>query len=296
MSNRFSRQIALFGEEGQQKISQACVAIIGVGGLGTHLIQQLALLGVLTFFLVDDEKLSRTNTNRYVGVRFDDPIPGFPKVDLGERIAKEINPDIVVHKIADSFVSEAGFHAIQKATLVFGGLDLEGCRLVLNDVCTAYARSYIDLASDILTEGELEYGGRVCVCMNGDCCLQCLDVLDTKEASRDLEGEAERRNRDRLYGVDRQLLGRTGPSVVSINGIIASLAVTEFMAAVTGLRPPKGFLTYRGSTGKVTLSTDIHSDCLFCKGRWGKGHAIVKHYLTHGTADKLRQQKTPSEI
>jgi len=193
-------------------------------------------------------------------------------VDLGERIAKEINPNIVVHKIRESFISEAGFAAIRQATHVFGALDLEGARLVLNDVCTAYGRNYIDLASDILDEeGQLEYGGRVCVCMNGDGCLQCLGVLDTKEAGRDLEGEAERRNRDKLYGVEHQLLGRTGPSVVSINGVIASLGVTEFMAAVTGLRPLKRLLTYRGTTGKVMLSTDVQPDCLYCNGRWGKG-------------------------
>jgi ThiF family protein len=289
---KFARQIALFGELGQERIAKVRCVIIGVGGLGTQLIMQLALLGVRHFVLIDDQELSETNRNRYYGVRHDDPVPGFRKVDLGERIAHNIDPTIVVEKIFGSFISEAGFAAMRSADIVFGCLDLEGARLVLNDVCTAYGQSYIDLASDVIPGEEPEYGGRVCVSMNGDGCIQCLGVLDTKEAGADLAGEAERRNRAALYGVDRAVLGRSGPSVVSINGVIASLAVTEFMVAITNLREPRRVLTYKGSSGKVFASTDQPSaDCYFCKGRWGVAAEEVRHYLADGTAEKLRQSE-----
>lgn len=92
---------------------------------------------------------------------------------------------------------------------------------------------------------------------------------------------------------NRELLGRTGPSVVSINGTIASLAVTEFMVAVTNLRDPRRLLNYKGSSGKVFASVDVPpADCYFCKGRWNLGAtADVEHYLRDGTADRLRQNK-----
>ncbi len=289
---RFKRQIGLFGEEGQARIAKVRCVIIGVGGLGTHLVQQLALLGVRYFVLIDDEELSESNRNRYVGVRHDDPVPGFRKVDLGERIAREIDPTIHVEKIFDSFISEAGFEAIRSGDIVFGALDLEGARLVLNDVCTAYGTSYIDLASDVLPGEEPQYGGRVCVSLNGDGCIQCLGVLDTKEAGEDLAGEAERRNRKSIYGVDRTLLGRSGPSFVSINGVVAALAVTEFMVAVTNLREPQRVLTYKGTTGKVFARVDTPpGDCLYCKGRWNTGAAAdVGQYLRNGTAARLRKR------
>ena len=293
-SERFNRQIALFGEEGQVRLAKVRCVIIGIGGLGTYLVQQLSLLGVRSFFLIDDEDLSESNRNRYIGVRYNDPVPGFRKVDLGERIAREIDPTIAIEKICDSFVSEAGFAAIRSGDVVFGCVDLEGARLILNDVCTAYGRSYIDLASDVIPGDQPEYGGRICVSMNGDGCIQCLGVLDTKEAGADLAGEAERRNRRALYGVDRKLLGQTGPSVVSINGTIVSLAVTEFMVAVTNLRDPRRLLTYKGSTGKVFASVDMPpADCYFCKGRWNLGAtAHVEQYLRDGTTDRLRQNKS----
>ena len=86
--NRFDRQIRLFGKEGQAKIEAARVAVVGIGGLGSHVVQQLALLGVRHLALIDSQELDETNLNRFIGARFDDPIPGSRKVDIGERMAR----------------------------------------------------------------------------------------------------------------------------------------------------------------------------------------------------------------
>ena len=75
-NTRFDRNILFFGKEGQKRLSNASVAVVGVGGLGTHVVQQLALLGVGGLVLIDSEELDDTNRNRYVGVRHDDPVPG----------------------------------------------------------------------------------------------------------------------------------------------------------------------------------------------------------------------------
>ena len=95
---RFNRNILLFGEEGQTKICASGVAVVGVGGLGTHMVQQLALLGVGRLALIDHE-LDTTNLNRYVGVRYNDPVPGTLKVDIAHRMAQEINPAMTVKRI-----------------------------------------------------------------------------------------------------------------------------------------------------------------------------------------------------
>ena len=73
--------------------------------------------------------------------------------------------------------------------------------------------------------------------------MSCLDVIDRKEAELELAGPDERQRRDEFYGIRRELLDQVGPSVVSINGIIASIAVTEFVVAVTGIRRPNRLLT-----------------------------------------------------
>src|SRR5262249_54716041 len=126
----------------------------------------------------------------------------------------------------------------------------------------AYARDlaqrgqvpYFDVASDVVD--RTSYGGRVCICWNGDGCLYCMCELDQDAVRRYLQSKAERENDDAIYGVRRDALGGTGPSVVSLNGVVASLATTEFMAAVTGLRDPRRLLIYKAHTGVVTSSLD----------------------------------------
>lgn len=279
MTDRFDRNLRFFGEEGQRVLRETHVAIVGVGGLGTHVVQQLALLGVGKLSLVDHEELDRTNLNRYVGARHSDPIPGTPKVNIGERIVADIDPSIRVHKHPVSFLTEEGFAAVKSADYVFGCLDSEGIRLVLNEVCAASAKPYFDLASDISGRGE--YGGRICAAINGEGCIVCRGLLDIVEAQRDLASPSEKRDRDNIYGVNRDVLGETGPSVVSINGVVASLAVTEFMLHETGIRNAKPLIYYYGHLGKVTVNTDPPMpDCYYCKGLYGKKESAgVEKYL-----------------
>ena len=82
--DRYDRNILLFGEAGQQKLRASTVLIAGVGGLGSPLAQHMALLGVRKVILVDAEELDETNRNRFVGARFDDPVPGSLKVSLAK--------------------------------------------------------------------------------------------------------------------------------------------------------------------------------------------------------------------
>lgn len=121
-------------------------------------------------------------------------------------------------------------------------------------------------------------------------CLACSGELDLDEARRDIAGPDARADEDRLYGLRRDDLSGSGPSVVSINGVVASLGVTEFMCAATGLRPPNRLLRYRGSRGVVSVVTDAPSaDCYYCAGIRGRGpDADVERYVRDGTGRWLR--------
>ena len=80
-TGRFERQVRLFGKEGQERIKNAHVAVIGAGGIGSHVVQQLAFLGVGCLTIIDSDDLEETNKNRLIGSRYDDPIPGTKKVN-----------------------------------------------------------------------------------------------------------------------------------------------------------------------------------------------------------------------
>ena len=284
MSERFDRNVRFFGADGQAKLRSHTAAVIGIGGLGTHVVQQLSLLGVGAMLLIDPEQLETSNKNRYVGVYFDDPVPGTRKVDAGERLANKIDPSIPITTIFDSTVSTHAFAALREATVIFGCLDRESVRLVLTEYCAAYKIPYFDLATEISTEEAITYGGRVCASVDGTGCLMCLGVLDVAEAQRELLDPAAEQDRRAIYGVTSEVLGEAGPAVVSLNGVVASLAVTEFMAFATGLRAPYRLLTYYGHSGKVTVSTDEpYPDCYYCRGVWGLGDgANVTRHLDPG--------------
>ena len=280
-SERYDRNVLFFGQKGQDALRAATVAVVGIGGLGTHVVQQLSLLGVGRLVLIDSEEVDESNRNRYVGLRQPDPVPGFSKVDLGRRLAGEINSEVEVVPIADYLCSQPAFEAIIRSDYVFGCLDNGGARLILNELCSAYAKPFFDLASDILEEGN-SYGGRVCVVREGSGCLICYDAIDIEAAKIDLMSEEQRKDHAEIYGIPLDVLGQVGPSVVSINGVIASLAVTEFMLMATGmLRKPRNFLKYHGQRGIVTVVTDAPDpDCYYCSGIRGKGDkANVQRYI-----------------
>lgn len=288
-NDRYERQIRFFGKNGQSVISKFNATVVGVGGIGSHIVQQLSLLGLRKMTFIDSEELSESNKNRYITARYTDAIPGTTKVQLAKRLAEEINPDIQIETIFDSVVSDKAFQAIITADYVFGCLDSEGARFILNELCLAYSIPYIDLATDIIQDDSLSYGGRVCT-VNEHGCLLCLGVIDIDEAQIELAGPKARKDRDSLYGVNSQYLDTSGPSVVSINGIIASLGVTEFMLNITGIRSFNRLVYYHGHKGIVTVSGDSPKpNCPHCKDISGKRDAAnVQRYIKTGVGEYLR--------
>jgi len=276
---RYDRSIRFFGEEGQRKLRQTSVTLVGVGGVGSPLAQQMALLGVGHATFVEPQEFDNTNRNRFVGARHDDPVPGTPKVRLAGRMVREINPDVGVTEIQADLVSDEAFAAVKEGDWVFGGFDHDGPRHVLNEICAAYNKPYIDLAADI-PEPAI-YGGRVCIALDGNSCLHCLGLLDEKDVRNYLSSEAERAEIAKIYGIPREALGATGPSVSPVNAVIAGLAATEFMLGVTGIRTPRQLITYRGHLGTVAVSKDEPAvDCHYCKAIRGSGaKADVERYL-----------------
>lgn len=264
---RYDRNIRLFGEEGQRKLRRASALVIGIGGLGSPLVQHLALLGLGAMTLADDEELDETNRNRFIGARHDDPVPGSPKVAIAARLVREINPEIHVTPLQAGLVSEEVFAAVKETDWVFGCFDEDGPRAILNELCAAYASPYVDLASDVPEPGV--YGGRVCVAWDGGGCLHCLDALDPRDVEEYLSTEAEKAGRAAVYGIPRDALREAGPSVAPINCVVAGLAATEFMVAVTGMRDPQRLINYYGHVPKLTTSKP-KPNCYYCSGIRGK--------------------------
>lgn len=261
-SNRYERQERLFGKEGQEKLSGSKVAIAGVGGLGSHVAQQLAYLGVGAINLIDGDGLDSTNKNRLIG-SFEVHPDGKPKTEVLEELIKLINPKIVVKSVPDPIESASAQDLILKSNFVFACFDNDGPRASMNELVQAYKIPCLDLATGIHID-PFDFGGRI-IFIDGTGCLMCLNELDQDEIRKYNESVDQKIDRQAIYGVDKAELIDSGPSVVGINGVVASLAVNEFMLFITGLRGPFKHIKYNGKLGIVTKDmTEPNPGCFFC--------------------------------
>jgi hypothetical protein len=262
---RFARQVLMFKVEGQRKIESQPVAIVGLGGMGSQVAQSLAFLGVRNFLLIDDDRVDETNLNRLAGACAKDV--GQLKVEVVRDLIRKINPGAEVVAIAKNLRTRAAMEPLITYPIIFGCVDQDGPRLILTELAAAYENTLIDLASEIFpaaNDRALDFGGRVVVARAGDYCLFCARQIDHDQARQDLESP-EIRELNRIHGYG---LGDTGPApaVFSLNGIIANLGVTEFLAMVTGFREPARKLTYLGMRGAVRDTADASDpDCFTCK-------------------------------
>lgn len=262
---RYDRQILAFGRDGQSLIEGIRIGIVGLGGIGSQVAQALAYLGVRSFTLVDDDRVEETNLNRLVD--------GFPidaetrelKVIVADRMIRSVQPAAQVFALPFNLRSHEAIDALTKCHIIFGCVDNDGTRLVLMEIAAAYEATLIDSATEILpSEGEIkEFGGRVVVCRPGDFCLDCAHQIDMEIAKQELESRVVQQLRKQHgYGLGEQV---AAPSVVSLNGIIANLAVNEFLMMVTNIREPKRHLVYYGIRGRVNSRDDSRRpDCFVC--------------------------------
>jgi molybdopterin/thiamine biosynthesis adenylyltransferase len=287
--DRFSRQILALGKEGQNRINGVKIGIVGLGGIGSFIVQMLAHLGVKDFILVDEDVVEESNLNRLIGATFQDSKDRVPKVDVAKRLILSISPDAKVKSISKDLKSqEAIKYLCEGPEVIFGCVDNDSARLILSELASAYKKDLIDSATEILVEDGriIEFGGRVVVARPGDFCLLCANQIDVEVARKELESKDEQSYRKKHgYGLGELA---PAPAVVSLNGTISSLAVTEFIALVTDVRKPNRKVNYRGirrnSPGVFGESLDEKKkDCVICNWLVGKRDEVnLQRYLKKG--------------
>ena len=105
MPDQFSRTELLIGKEKIEKLHNAKVAIFGIGGVGTYVVEGLVRAGVGKFLLVDNDKISLTNLNRQlIATR---KTIGKYKVDVEKERILEINPEAKVETYQEFFMPDS---------------------------------------------------------------------------------------------------------------------------------------------------------------------------------------------
>ncbi len=130
---RYARNRNTISTDKQRILFQSSVAVVGCGGLGGYIIEELARIGVGHITVIDPDTFEEHNLNRQLFSGID--TLGQPKVAVAARRIKEVNPAVTIVPVRDAFTSANGRGLIGKADVVADALDSIPRRLELAEVC-----------------------------------------------------------------------------------------------------------------------------------------------------------------
>jgi len=235
-SSRYDRNVRAFGEGIQSTLGDLKVGVVGCGGTGSSVIEQLARLGVRNFVLLDPKQLTDTNVTRVYGSGVQDE--GTPKVILAQHNILAIAPDAKVHTIEGDLLTAAHARALTGCDVVFGCTDDDAGRLVLSRLSTFLVCPVIDCGVLISSgeQGELVgIDGRVTTLTPGTACLVCRGRIDTRRAATQFLPSQEREVR--IAEGYAPALGNREPAVVTFTTSVAAAAVNELLERLVGFGP-----------------------------------------------------------
>ena len=253
----FDRQIRAFGSAGQHLLAHLRVGVVGAGGTGSAVCEQLIRLGVGEITVIDDDVINDdgSNVTRVWGSTMADI--GMPKVSIVERTAEQIGFGTRINPIKGTVNDEATAQELRHCDVVFGCTDDNRGRMTLSRIATWYLIPVIDMGVKLSSsEGVLtNIDGRVTIIDHATGCLQCRGRIDAQVLQAEVLQPLEREARvAESYAVG---LGERDPAVVAYTTSIAATAVAEFLARTIGLdtdRPSTELLVrfHQRSIGRST--------------------------------------------
>lgn len=232
----FDRNVRALGNSIQQALSGLHVAIVGCGGTGSAVAEQLVRLGVRRFTLVDPDELSLSNVTRVYGSTTKDV--GTAKVEVLREHLRRIAPDTVCDVTRGAVVSEVISRSLTHCDLIFGCTDDNAGRMVLSRLSTFFMIPVIDCGVLISADSSgrlVGIDGRVTVLSPGAACLLCRGRIDVQRASAELMTADEYLKREKEGYAPS--LGRVEPAVVTFTTAVASAAVTELLERLLDYGP-----------------------------------------------------------
>ena len=269
VSETHDRQVRAFGAAGQKALARLRVGVIGLGGTGSVVAQQLAHLGVSSFLFIDPDVVDITNLNRLVGATPD--AVGQPKVTVARRLVTAINPLAECAELQGDVADDNVARSLLDMSFVFCCTDSMASRAVLNQLAYQYLIPCIDMGVGIgADKGRIQYvSGRVQMLSAGLPCLVCTEKLDGEQVRQEMLTEEQRVADPYIQGA-----AVAQPAVISLNSTVASAAVTMFLSAVTGIPSAARMLTYDGMLGTLRAAAmEPRPHCVACSEDGALGRA-----------------------
>lgn len=217
MKERNSRQ-SFLGSDLEGLLGEVRIGIVGLGGGGSQVVQQLAHVGFLNYVIADPDVVEESNLTRLVGATAQDVEDAVLKVVVAKRLIAGLQPNANVEDLVSRWQDMP--EALRSCHIIVGCVDTFAGRRELEAFARRHMAVYIDIGMDVWKgdDGRPVMGGQVCVSMPGKPCMHCLGILTEENLAKEaLE-----------YGAAG---GR--PQVVWGNGVLASIAVGQIVDLVS---------------------------------------------------------------
>jgi len=254
------RQIRAFGRDGQRILERTRVGVVGLGGTGSIVVQQLAHLGVHDFVFIDPDEVEASNLNRLVGTTSRDV--GKPKTSVAKRHVLSVNPSAGVVEIIGNVIDSSIAVHLLNCDFLFLCTDTHASRAVVNQVAYQYLIPCIDMGVAVHAAGGVvkHVAGRVHMLAPGLPCLTCGTWIDSNQVRLEMMTDEQRAEDPYFVGVSVEQ-----PAVITLNSTVASLAVTMCLSALTGLPADARLILYDAMKGSVrSVTARRNSKCIVC--------------------------------
>jgi len=133
--SRYSRNIFLkeIGKEGQLRLKNSKIMIIGAGGLGSPLLYYLTAAGIGKITLIEYDKVDLTNLQRQI--LYNTEHIGKEKASIAKYVLKKLNPNVSIEVINEKLKPNNAFNYLKDIDVVIDGSDNFATRFLVNDVC-----------------------------------------------------------------------------------------------------------------------------------------------------------------
>ncbi len=269
------RQVRAFGSSMQDAIESLDIGIVGLGGTGSIIAEQLTRIGVKNLILVDHDKFEPSNWSRLYGSTFADTKSRKSKVSLVSSYLREISPQLKITAIKDSVMTNNVLKSLASCDLIFSCLDRHAPRAVLNELSYQCFVPVIDVGVGLNKHGEGILGGsiRATIIGPGLPCFLCQEIVRPEMITSELLSPKEyEMRREEGYVSNAQ---DKEPSVITYTSLAGSFGMMLFLELMAG----SGFNKYSTllydlvTKDSIKLRSSIKEECV-CKKRLGKGFSM----------------------
>jgi hypothetical protein len=273
----FDRQVRAFGTEVQQLLAALRIGIVGNGGTGSAVAEQLIRLGAGRLSLFEGQTLEASNVTRVYGSRLGDVDQ--LKGRIIERLAKEIGFGTEVTVFPKHITDPETAKALRDCDVIFGCTDDEWGRSILSKLAVDYYIPVLDMGVKIdSNEGTIvSVQGRVTTLVPGAACLFCRGRISAEGVRAQV---IESCNPEQAEELRRQQyvpeLQGNAPAVIAFTSAVASTAISELLHRLTGFmgsdRVSSEVIHFFDQSRMRTNHLTPTPDC-YCgdKERWGLG-------------------------